>query len=103
MHRILVIDDNESIRVNLVDILKSEGYEAASTADGEQGLETLKSDDFDIVLLDIKLPGIDGLEVLKRVKSRKPDIEIILISGHGTIAEAVQAMKSGAYDFIEKP
>ncbi len=103
MAKILIIDDNENIRVNLAGILSDEGHESIEAADGEQGLKLLNESDVDAVLLDMKLPGIDGLEVLKQIKEKKPEIEVLLISGHGTIADAVQAMKSGAYDFIEKP
>ncbi|OGC43023.1 hypothetical protein A2Y85_03065 [candidate division WOR-3 bacterium RBG_13_43_14] len=103
MAKILIIDDNENIRINLTGILNDEGHETVAAADGEQGLKLINESEYDAVLLDMKLPGIDGLEVLKQVKEKKPEIEIILISGHGTIADAVQAMKLGAYDFIEKP
>lgn len=103
MAKVLIIDDNASIRTNLGEILTDEGYEALEVSDGEKGLVSVEKDDIDIVLLDVLLPGIDGLEVLKRIKDTDPEIEVILISGHGTIEKAVQAMKRGAYDFLEKP
>jgi len=103
MAKILIIDDNKNICTNLCEILSDEAHEALQAMDGETGLDIVSKQDIDVVLLDMKLPGIDGLEVLKRIKKTRPAIEVILISGHGTIAEAVEAMKLGAYDFLEKP
>lgn len=103
MAKVLIIDDNTNIRTNLSEILIDEGYEALEAPDGEKGLVSIEKNDIDIVLLDVMLPGIDGLEVLKRIKDTDPEIEVILISGHGTIEKAVEAMKCGAYDFLEKP
>ena len=100
MAKILIIDDNENIRINLTGILNDEGHETVAAADGEQGLKLINESEYDAVLLDMKLPGIDGLEVLKQVKEKKPEIEIILISGHGTIADAVAATRAGAFDFL---
>jgi two-component system nitrogen regulation response regulator NtrX len=103
MAKIIVIDDSKSIRTNLHDILSDEGHEIEVAADGKAGLEMITDKEVDLVLLDVKLPGMDGIEVLKRIKHVKPEIEVILISGHGTIATAVEAMRAGAYDFVEKP
>ncbi len=105
MSRILVIDDEVNIRKSLEEILQDEGYEVITVASGEEGIEIIKDEHeiFDLVLLDIKLPGIDGLEVLKRIKEKSPAVEVVMISGHGTIESAVEAMKMGAYDFLEKP
>ncbi len=103
MAKILIIDDEINIQKSLGEILSDEGHDVLTAADGEKGLTVLKNETVDLVLLDVKLPGIDGLEVLKRVKENWPEIEVVMISGHGTIEAAVEAMKSGAYDFMEKP
>ncbi|HEY0564323.1 MAG TPA: response regulator, partial [Terriglobales bacterium] len=104
MH-ILIIDDEPGIRESLTGILEDEGYSVASAANGEAGLDTLKRRNFDVVLLDVWLPGMDGLDTLSRIKSTHQEDapEVIMISGHGTIETAVRATKSGAFDFLEKP
>jgi len=103
MAKVLIIDDEANIQKSLGEILGDEGHEVLTASNGEKGLAQLKSEPVDVVLLDIKLPGIDGLEVLKRIKEGSPATVVIMISGHGTIEAAVEAMKSGAYDFMEKP
>ena len=100
---ILVIDDEESIRNTLSAILKDEGFSVLLAEDGEKGFLCAKEDSPDLVLLDIWMPGIDGMEVLKKINSEMPSMPVIMMSGHGTIETAVQATKLGAYDFIEKP
>ena len=100
---ILIIDDEASIRESLSGILGDEGFQARSAEDGQQGLALLEDEQVDLVLLDIWMPGLDGLEVLKRIKESQVELPVIMISGHGTIETAVQATKMGAYDFIEKP
>ncbi|SDN79855.1 two-component system, NtrC family, nitrogen regulation response regulator NtrX [Desulfonauticus submarinus] len=101
MPRILIIDDEEDIRFSLKGILEDEGYEVIEVPSGEEGLELIFK--VDLVFLDIWLPGIDGIEVLKKIHEVLPDLPVVMISGHGTIETAVQAIKIGAYDFIEKP
>ncbi|MDP2336133.1 MAG: sigma-54 dependent transcriptional regulator [Bacteroidota bacterium] len=103
MSRILVIDDERSIRNTLKDILEFEKYEVELAEDGFKALELLKSNDFDVILCDIKMPGMDGIEVLQKVEEIKPDIPVVMISGHGNIDTAVESIKKGAFDFIEKP
>ena len=100
---ILIIDDEASIRESLSGILADEGFQTISAEDGQQGLALLEEEQVDLVLLDIWMPGLDGLEVLKRIKESPVELPVIMISGHGTIETAVQATKMGAYDFIEKP
>ncbi|MBI4383102.1 MAG: UDP-3-O-[3-hydroxymyristoyl] N-acetylglucosamine deacetylase [Nitrospinae bacterium] len=101
--RVLIVDDEKNIAASLQDILRDEGYEVATAEDGIDALEMIQSDPPDLVLLDIWLPGMDGIEVLKTVKTYYPEIEIVVMSGHGTIETAVKATKLGASDFIEKP
>jgi two-component system nitrogen regulation response regulator NtrX len=103
MHNILIIDDERGIRESLQGILEDEGYTAMVTESGESGLELVRQKPFDVVLLDIWLPGIDGLETLEKIKEGDDGPEVIMISGHGTIETAVRATKLGAYDFLEKP
>jgi len=103
-HTILVIDDEAAIRKTLVEILSYEGYKTHEAADGEQGLKILKENNkFDAILCDIKMPKMDGIEFLNKVMEFAPDIPVIMISGHGTIETAVEAVKKGAFDFISKP
>lgn len=103
MKRILVIDDEAGIRESLAGILADEGFAPLTAANGEAGLTLLETEQVDLVLLDIWMPGIDGMEVLARLKELQPRLPVVMISGHGTIETAVQATRLGAYDFIEKP
>jgi len=103
MKTILVIDDEESIRTSLKGILQDEGFRVAFARNGEEGIATLREENPDLVLLDIWMPGIDGIETLSRIKDLAPEQMVIMMSGHGTIETAVRATKLGAYDFIEKP
>lgn len=100
---ILVVDDEKDIRISLTGILEDEGYQVVTAASGVDALETLREELPDLVLLDIWMPGMDGLETLEKIKSMLPHITVIMISGHGTIETAVRATKLGAFDFIEKP
>jgi UDP-3-O-[3-hydroxymyristoyl] N-acetylglucosamine deacetylase len=101
--RILVVDDETNIVNSLKEILSDEGYDVLVTEDGLNALDIIQSDPPDLLLLDIWLPGMDGIEVLKTVKTYHPEIEVLVMSGHGTIETAVKATKLGAFDFIEKP
>jgi two-component system nitrogen regulation response regulator NtrX len=101
--RILVIDDEAAIRDSMRMILEYEGYEFLGAATGEEGIALAERDSIDLVFLDIKMPGMDGLEVLGRLKTVAESLPVVMISGHGTVATAVEATKLGAFDFIEKP
>lgn len=103
MAKILVIDDEKSIRDTLKEILEYEDHKVDLAADGEEGLEQFKNNKYDIVLLDIKMPKKDGIEVLEDIFGVATDVPVIMISGHGNIDTAVESIKKGAYDFIEKP
>jgi len=100
---ILVVDDEESICQSLRGILSDEGYEVRTAGSGEDAIKAIEEDVPDLVLLDIWLPGMDGLEALKIIKAETPQVPVIMMSGHGTIETAVKATKLGAFDFIEKP
>jgi two-component system, NtrC family, nitrogen regulation response regulator NtrX len=101
--RILVIDDESAIRESLKMTLEYEGYEFVGAATGQEGLTLAEREAPDLVLLDVKMPGMDGIEVLDRLRSMNDALPVVVISGHGTISTAVEATKKGAFDFIEKP
>ena len=105
MSRILVIEDESAIRRVLVKILSEENdtYQVEEAEDGLKGLEALKSNDYDLVLCDIKMPKMDGVEVLEAARKLKPEIPFIMISGHGDLETAVNTMRAGAFDYISKP
>jgi DNA-binding NtrC family response regulator len=103
MSTLLIIDDERAIRKTLSEILTFEGYKIEEASDGEEGLKKFSEKTYDVVLCDIKMPKIDGLEFLQKAVEKNPDVPIIMISGHGTIETAVEAVKKGAYDFIQKP
>lgn len=100
---ILIVDDERSIRNSLKDILEFESYEVDLAENGKEGLDKIKNNKYDLVFSDIKMPEMDGIEMLKFAVDERPDLPIIMISGHGTIDIAVDALKMGAYDFIAKP
>jgi two-component system nitrogen regulation response regulator NtrX len=103
MQSILIVDDEQSIRKSLTGILQDEGFSPFSTASGEAAIEKISQEKPDLVLLDIWMPGMDGMETLSRIRDMYPDQLVVMMSGHGTIETAVKATKLGAYDFIEKP
>jgi two-component system nitrogen regulation response regulator NtrX len=103
METILVVDDEESIRLSLEGILLDEGFRALFASNGEDAINIALEEDPDLILLDIWMPGIDGMETLARIKENRPNQPVIMMSGHGTIETAVKATRLGAYDFIEKP
>ncbi|MEO5799563.1 MAG: sigma-54 dependent transcriptional regulator [Gemmatimonadales bacterium] len=101
--RILVVDDERSIREVLVQVLGYEGYEVAAAASGGEALTMHRTRPFDLILLDVKMQGIDGLDTLEQLRLQDPDARVVMISGHASIANAVHAVKHGAFDFLEKP
>jgi two-component system nitrogen regulation response regulator NtrX len=103
MPDILIIDDEKAIRKTLSEILSFEGYKIEEASDGEEGLKKFKEKAYDVVLCDIKMPKLDGIEFLQKAGESNGDIPIIMISGHGNIETAVEAVKKGAYDYISKP
>jgi DNA-binding NtrC family response regulator len=103
MPTILVVDDEASIRRTLREILEYEDFEVEEAVDGEEALAAIQEHQYDLVLLDVKMPEVDGMEVLEEIANSAADLPVVMISGHGTIETAVEATKLGAYDFIEKP
>lgn len=103
MARILVVDDEQSIRNTLRDILEFESYIVDDASDGMDCLAKVKQNSYDVIIMDVKMPKLDGMEALEKIQSINPDIPIVIISGHGNIDTAVEAVKKGAFDFIQKP
>ena len=100
---ILIVDDEESVRKSLADVMRDEGYEVVTAASGREGIDVLAEAQPSIVLLDIAMPDMDGIETLQRFRELRPDLPVIMVTGHGTIETAVKTTKMGAYDFIQKP
>ncbi len=103
MNKVLIIDDEKQILDSLSSILRDDGFQVYTAREGREGLKLFDAAKPEIVLLDIWMPGLDGLQVLKMIREKEKDAVVIVISGHGTISTAVEAVKMGAYDFLEKP
>ncbi|ACB83851.1 response regulator [Natranaerobius thermophilus] len=101
--KLLIVDDEKNIRMTLKNCLSYEGYELEIALNGEEALEKLRTQDYDLVLLDLKLPGLNGLQVLEKVRDEGRDVKVIMMTAYGTVERAVNAMKLGAIDFINKP
>jgi DNA-binding NtrC family response regulator len=102
-NRVLIVDDEKNIRMTISQALADMDVETDTAINGEEALSKLKDKDFSLVLLDLRMPGMDGMEVLERLSKDRPDIKIIIITAHGTIDSAVDSMKLGVVDFIQKP
>jgi two-component system response regulator AtoC len=103
MNKILIVDDEINMRLVLTAMLKKEGYEVASASDGQEALQILKSGKISVVVTDLKMPNVDGMELLNHITAKHPAIPVIMITAHGTVATAVEALKKGALDYITKP
>ncbi len=103
MKKILVIDDEAIVRISCKRALSSEDYEVKSASSGKEALELLEKEPFTLILLDLKMPDMDGIEVLKKVKDTWPKTKVIMITGYSTVDTAVKALKLGALNYIEKP
>lgn len=101
--KVLLVDDEEEFIATLGQRLEARNLKVTTTTTGAKAIELVDSQNFDVIILDLAMPGMDGLEVLKRIKSDHPDAEIIMLTGQGTIESGIEAMKSGAEDFMEKP
>lgn len=101
--RILLVDDEEMFVEMLAERLEARGLDVAKALDGDQALERLKEKDFDVVILDVLMPGKDGIETLREMKNLKPLTEVIMLTGHATVQTAIDGMKLGAYDYLLKP
>ncbi|MGE3191156.1 MAG: sigma-54-dependent transcriptional regulator, partial [Vicinamibacterales bacterium] len=103
MPSILIVDDEPGVRSSLSGVLRDEGFEVEAVASGEECLDRALRGAFDVIVLDVWLPGMDGLATMQRLRERKVDAQVVVISGHGNIESAVRAIKLGAFDFVEKP
>ena len=103
MPKILIVDDDKGIRQTLRDILEFEKYQVEEAVDGLDCMVKIKQGSYDVVILDIKMPKMDGMDVIEKIQAKKPDLPVVMISGHGNIDTAVEAVKKGAFDFISKP
>jgi DNA-binding NtrC family response regulator len=103
IHKVLIVDDEKNIRMTLTQALADMEVETETAVNGEEALSKLKDQDFGLILLDLRMPGMDGMDLLKKLRKDRPDIRIVIITAHGTIDSAVEAMKLGAADFIQKP
>jgi len=101
--KLLVVDDEENTRITLQAALDPLGYDVALAASGEEALEQLGDPALRVVLLDLKMPGVSGLEVLRRIQAERPDLRVVIITAHGTVDSGVESMKLGAVDFLQKP
>lgn len=101
--KILIVDDEKAARKSLSDILRLEGYHVASKSNGTDAVEALAAEDFDLMLLDLKMPGMDGLEVLEKASDLAPHTKVIMLTAHGSLESAIEALRQGAHDYILKP
>ena len=101
--KVLLVDDEEEFVETLAERMRSRGMDVATCGSGVDALQLVDDEDFDVVVLDLKMPGIDGLDALKRIKRRRPDIQVVLLTGYATVEKGVEAIKEGALEFLEKP
>ena len=102
-HTLLIVDDDALIRRSLGAVLRLEGYDVIEANGGGEALRALEQADPDLVVTDFNMPEIDGLQLLREIRARKPDVPVILVTGYGTVEHAVDAMRAGAYDYVSKP
>jgi two-component system, OmpR family, response regulator len=101
--KVLVVDDEEDFVETIVKRLKDRGLESAGVLSGRAALEFLDSNDVDVIILDVKMPGMDGIETLREIKKKKPTVEVIMLTGHGSVESGIQGLQLGAYNYIMKP
>lgn len=101
--KVLVVDDEEDFLNTIVKRLKGRGLAVAGATSGRQALELMEAEDFDVVVLDVKMPGMDGIETLQEMKKRKPLTEVIMLTGHASVESGIQGMQLGAFDYVMKP
>ena len=101
--KVLLVDDEEEFCNMLSERLETRGLKVNAVLSGEEAVNRVEKQNFDAIILDLAMPGIDGLETLRRIKEKRPDLEILMLTGHGTVKSSIEAMKLGAEDFLEKP
>jgi len=100
---ILVVDDDMSVRTTFSSVLRQEGYRVTAVKNGYEAIKAIDEESFDLALVDLGMPGMDGIEVLEKIKSRRPETRVIIFTGYGSITTAVEAMRKGATDYLNKP
>jgi len=100
---ILVVDDDKSVRTTFSSVLRKEGYRVTAVKNGYEAIMAINEESFDLALVDLRMPGLDGIEVLKKIKSRRPETRVIIFTGYGSITTAVEAIRKGATDYLNKP
>ena len=101
--KVLLVDDEQDFLDTLAERMRSRGMEVSTTTSAEEAVKTVETGSYDAIVLDLMMPDMDGIEVLKAIKNKRPDVEVILLTGHATLDKGIEAMKLGALDFIEKP
>ncbi|MGI6656255.1 MAG: response regulator [Desulfobulbus sp.] len=101
--RVLIVDDEEDFRQTIVKRLNARKIQASGAGSGPEALELVKGADFDVIVLDVKMPGMDGLETLRHIKQMKPEIEVVMLTGHASVEFGMKGMQLGAFDYIMKP
>ena len=101
--RLLLVDDEEDFRITLANRLKKRNLDVTGVGSGEEAIEVIGKKSFDVAIVDIKMPGIDGIETLRRIRKIDPLVEVILLTGHATVEAGIEGMKIGAYDYVVKP
>ncbi len=101
--KVLLVDDEEEFVETLAERMRSRGMEVSTSNSGGDALELIDTEPYDVVILDLQMPGMDGIEALARIKRRRPNIQVVLLTGHATVEKGVEAMKRGALEFLEKP
>jgi len=100
---ILVVDDDKSVRTTFSSVLRKEGYRVTAVQNGYEAIKAIAEESFDLALVDLRMPGLDGIEVLKKIKTRRPQTRVIIFTGYGSVTTAVEAMRKGATDYLNKP
>jgi two-component system OmpR family response regulator len=101
--RVLLVDDEEDFRETLQKRLRNRKLQVDTAENGYKALELLQAKDFDVIVLDVKMPGLDGIDTLKEIKIKKPDVEVIMLTGHASVESGIQGMQLGAFDYVMKP
>ncbi len=101
--RVLIVDDEDDFRETIVKRLNARKIQSEGAASGVKALEVLKDKDFDVIVLDVKMPGMDGIETLRHIKKMKPEIEVIMLTGHASVEFGLKGMQLGAFDYVMKP
>jgi two-component system, OmpR family, response regulator len=101
--RVLIVDDEEAFANNIVKLISNRGYDIKAVYNGQSAIEALDEIDFDVIILDLKMPGLDGLSTLKLIKGKKPGVEVIILTGHGSWDSGIDGIQQGAFDFLMKP